>query len=326
MRLTISSFFTSFQKDRTMQRGMLIILAFLAQVVSGQNIGAILAEKQQEINSCFGRTFVNKEYGKYCRYYRPRGVTSDQYVPTVRVYFFADSLLSDTCASLLEQKMQFWEDTYIGTILGWEFFKIAIGARQAKDSLVWYLKSRSKDIHNLGIHHKIRYFLRGYLQPDAILYPYWLYYCNLDSLGDPIEWRWIKDMSLLQVERNGERERALACIGSVTDGEWLLKDGRIYTGVSLDSTGSLLLLGIQSYLDSLYVYPSFARYFNALNNGNCIPRRYRHRIVECLNMKQDKLYSDYSRKELHEYLYEGLYFMMAFPSRRDTFLFQDVIP
>lgn len=40
-----------------MQRGMLILWVFLAQVVSGQNIGAVLAEKQQEINTCFDRQF-----------------------------------------------------------------------------------------------------------------------------------------------------------------------------------------------------------------------------------------------------------------------------
>lgn len=52
-----NGFFTFFQKDRIMQRGMLILWVFLAQVVSGQNIGAVLAEKQQEINTCFDRQF-----------------------------------------------------------------------------------------------------------------------------------------------------------------------------------------------------------------------------------------------------------------------------
>ena len=286
------------------------------RLLEAQDVELVLGGMENQIVTKFERqAFDTRRYVAY-----PEDKTPSRYIPSMRVYFFADSMQPDTSAFLSGEKIaKCWTDAYIGAVCDPIYRKPKLAPSQAKDSLRMCLKNRFASGNTL-IQNQIWRFLIAFLRPDAILYPAFVYYSVLDSTGVPIEWNWCK-MKVVPFWQDGTSEPPVACLESRRG--WLLKDGSIYTGAMLDVRDSLVLLGIQAYMDSLRVYPSFARYFNGLDTGQCIPSSIRSRIASILAWREDSAQRRVTRKERRKFRYGGLYFLMGFPSPDWSVVYED---
>lgn len=295
-----------------MKKNILILFATIYfPPIMAQTIESTLCRMTNQIIDRFELcAFDNDRYAAY-----PKDKTPNRYIPSMRIYFFADSVESDTSSFLSWEKLsRYWADAHIGGVWDPIYRKSKLDWSQAKDSLFLYLKIlKNRNDNSRLIQNEIQGFLRCYLQPDAIIYPAFVYYSTVDAAGKPIEWNWCK-LQATPYWQDGSGSRPVACLNSSTC--WYLKDGEIYTGVLLDNQDSLILLGPQAYMDSLHVYPSFARYFNGIGENQCIPPYIRSGIVSSLFLRELASASQHRlTKREKRSLYDGLYFVMGFPTK-----------
>lgn len=113
------------------------------------------------------------------------------------------------------------------------------------------------------IQHAIVYFL----EPEAVLKPYFIY------LGDSILER--PDKRLYRGGNVSGKGREMLVIGGIS--YWFLKNGALYTGASMDTSGQVYYQSVQDFLNK--VDTGYARWLNMRTQSNGVPPEFRQKIV-----------------------------------------------
>lgn len=291
----------------------------------GQDVGAVLEGKLPEIARLVEQEF-EKEKRRGGMMYQTRAQIGD-FMPCVRIYLFADSLQPFESDRLSAENMGGrWSDIHVGGWYGNFYLEAFSHLEQDRDSLLACLEKRICPSFSCLAH---------YMGADAIVIPCWVYYGPEDPEATPMEFGWVSPtgrglclLGFCDYWVDGEMhfwhgdppsrqvvekytERTVLCLREQYR-EWILKDGVIYTGVHVDSSGNVVLEGSQEYLDRLSVYPSFARYFNRFDNSRCIPKEIRPLLVQCLELIQEPVHLP-KKRDFKHVQYMGRYVAMDFP-------------
>lgn len=216
-------------------------------------------------------------------------------VPTYSLYVFPNFSIPVQSDTLKEEIfLRIWNQFIVCP--GDHVFSLDLGiyADRNRDSIEQEFKNLLQDNYgfSLGTRKReevkmdyIQHSTVCFLEPEAVIKPYFIY------LGDSISER--SDKKLYRGGNDPETGREVIVIGGIC--YWFLKDGSLYTGVSLDSAGMLSFQSVQDFLNK--VDTGYARWLNTRTQSNNVPLDLSRKIVDALQSDFGKTIGRVSKEE-----------------------------